>query len=133
MPDTLSLTLSTRPAIAPDLPFLHALQRATGGEGGPPPALAGAAVVLLDGQPVGLLRVHRGSRDWAIQQVQLLPAYRRAGIGSRLIAEVLAEARDQGARVSLSVLKSNPARGLYERLGFTVTAECENGYSMRAG
>ncbi|MCC9648213.1 GNAT family N-acetyltransferase [Rubrivivax sp. JA1029] len=65
--------------------------------------------------------------------MQLLPAYRRAGIGSRLIAEVLAEARDQGARVSLSVLKSNPARSLYERLGFTVTAECENGYSMRAG
>ncbi|EGJ11052.1 MULTISPECIES: GNAT family N-acetyltransferase [Rubrivivax] len=139
MPDRLPI-LATRAATERDLPWIAVLHHGPGAaqlEGEALASLrtqlAGAAVVLLDGQPVGLLRVHRGSRDWAIQQVQLLPAYRRAGIGSRLIAEVLAEARDQGARVSLSVLKSNPARSLYERLGFTVTAECENGYSMRAG
>lgn len=132
--------ISQRAATADDLPFLVALRRSHGGAAAddttlaaqPGVQLAGSSIVLADGQPVGLLRVHRGSRDWAILQVQLLPQYRRVGIGSRLIAEVLDEARGVGARVSLSVLKNNPARALYERLGFTVTAECENGYSMRA-
>ncbi|MBK1686689.1 GNAT family N-acetyltransferase [Rubrivivax gelatinosus] len=132
-------SIATRSATEADLPLLVALRRGFGADGDDAELAAqlrgqldGSTIVLLDGHPVGLLRVHRGSRDWAIQQVQLLPGYRRAGIGSRLIGEVLAEARAQGARVSLSVLKANPARSLYERLGFTVTAECENGYSMRA-
>ncbi|BAL94073.1 GNAT family N-acetyltransferase [Rubrivivax gelatinosus] len=138
MPDRAPL-LATRPATEQDLPWLALLRH--GPDAAPPDGealaalrvlLDGGAIVLVDGLPGGLLRVHRGSRDWAIQQVQLLPQYRRAGIGSRLIAEVLAEARRDGARVSLSVLKTNPALSLYERLGFTITAECENGYSMRA-
>ncbi|MGC4076699.1 MAG: GNAT family N-acetyltransferase [Rubrivivax sp.] len=138
MPDQ-TPTLATRAATEQDLPWLAVLRHGPGADqpggealGALRAQLDGAAIVLIDGVPGGVLRVHRGSRDWAIQRVQLLPQYRRAGIGSRLIAEVLADARRHGARVSLSVLKSNPALSLYERLGFTVTAECENGYSMRA-
>lgn len=141
MPDDARPAIRLRAAREDDLDFLVELRRSHGSATADDAALAaqlrtqlaGSSIVLADGQAVGQLRVHRGSRDWAIQQVQLLPQYRRVGIGSRLIADVLDEARRAGARVSLSVLKSNPARSLYERLGFTVTAECENGYSMRAG
>ena len=130
---------TTRPATEADLPFLATLRRAR-----TPPVdearldaelreqLPGTAVVELAGRPVGLLRVQRGASRWTIQQVQLLPAWRRAGIGSRLIAALLDEARAQGVRVNLSVLKSNPALALYERMGFVVTTECENGYGMQA-
>ncbi|WP_237715937.1 GNAT family N-acetyltransferase [Rubrivivax gelatinosus] len=99
MPDRAPL-LATRPATEQDLPWLALLRH--GPDAAPPDGealaalrvlLDGGAIVLVDGLPGGLLRVHRGSRDWAIQQVQLLPQYRRAGIGSRLIAEVLAEAQ----------------------------------------
>ena len=50
--------------------------------------------------------------------------YRRAGVGRRLMQEVLREARDRGAaRATLEVRASNTAaRRLYASLGFAVTA-----------
>jgi ribosomal protein S18 acetylase RimI-like enzyme len=45
---------------------------------------------------------------------------------------VLDEARRSGKPVALQVLKVNPARRLYERLGFSVTGENETLYFMKA-
>ena len=49
---------------------------------------------------------------------------RRKGLGSKLMAFVMADAaRDGGARATLEVRRSNAAaRGLYRRLGFEETA-----------
>lgn len=53
----------------------------------------------------------------------VLPKRRRAGIGERLLRKLLEDARSTGVRrVTLEVLEQNePARLLYERLGFAVT------------
>lgn len=45
---------------------------------------------------------------------------RGQGIGARLLAAVIAEARCRGFGLCLSVRTGNPARRLYERLGFRV-------------
>ena len=50
----------------------------------------------------------------------LLPQYRGQGIGTRLLAHLLAEADRQYAAVSLSVSQGNRAIRLYERYGFEV-------------
>ena len=52
----------------------------------------------------------------------LLPAYRNAGIGRRLLEAALAQARERGIeRVELHVFADNVrARHLYESLGFVV-------------
>jgi RimJ/RimL family protein N-acetyltransferase len=52
----------------------------------------------------------------------LLPAYRNAGIGRRLLKAALAQARERGIeRVELHVFADNVrARHLYESLGFVV-------------
>ncbi len=51
--------------------------------------------------------------------VAILPEHRSRGLGSRLLAALLAEADRQGiARLSLSVARGNPARRLYARMGF---------------
>jgi GNAT superfamily N-acetyltransferase len=51
--------------------------------------------------------------------IGVAPAARGSGLGTALLARLLADAREQGtAAVSLSVRESNPARRLYERLGF---------------
>ena len=42
------------------------------------------------------------------------------GWGTALVQEVMAEARQRGLPVRLRVLRSNPARRLYARLGFEV-------------
>ena len=63
----------------------------------------------------------RGSGAIRIIDVSLVPEYRRQGIGSTLLRRVLADASVAGVPVRLSVDMANPARHLYERLGFVVT------------
>ena len=51
--------------------------------------------------------------------VCVLPGYRGAGLGAELVGAAVAEARRRGLpALSLSVEEGNPARRLYERLGF---------------
>src|SRR5215217_4575754 len=66
-----------------------------------------------------------------INNVAIRPQYRGRGIGTAVMQHVLAEARRLGARrATLEVRASNePARRLYERLGFYVAAVRSNYYS----
>lgn len=59
-----------------------------------------------------------------INSVAVAPPLRRQGVGSELMRGVLAAAREEGAvKATLEVRRSNePARVLYERLGFEVEA-----------
>ena len=54
--------------------------------------------------------------------IALLPAYRRRGIGTVLLAEVLSEGAQSGKVVSIHVEAFNPALEWYERLGFIKVA-----------
>jgi ribosomal protein S18 acetylase RimI-like enzyme len=50
--------------------------------------------------------------------IALLPEYRNAGIGARLIRDLQNEAAQTGRSLRLHVETFNPALRLYERLGF---------------
>lgn len=56
---------------------------------------------------------------------RILPSYRRAGLGSRMLQHVEADLRSRGfQRLTLNVARDNPlARSLYERHGFQIIAE----------
>lgn len=78
-------------------------------------------IVHLDGQDIGLLSVREEGNSIWIGQVYILPIHQNKGHGTRLIQNVIAEADRACKSVKLQVLKINPARKLYERLGFVVT------------
>ena len=80
-------------------------------------------VVLGDGVPIGRLYLGRLVDEIRIVDIALLPEHRGAGIGSRLIDDVLAEADAAGIFVRLHVEPWNPALRLYERRGFRVVEE----------
>lgn len=80
-------------------------------------------VVEVDGEAAGRLYVHRGPRDVRIMDIALAPAYRGRGLGSRLLARLIAEADAAGRKLSIHVEGDNPARRLYERLGFRRAGE----------
>lgn len=90
-----------------------------------------ADVLLQDGVIVGLLKVARDGMAWQIMQIQIAPELQGRGIGAALVRQVVTEARAAKATLTLSVLKVNPARALYERLGFQVEDESGNAYHMR--
>lgn len=88
-------------------------------------------IVVVDATPAGRLLVARGAAELRIVDVALLPEFRGAGIGTRVLGAVLDEAAARGVSVGLEVDLGNPARGLYEQLGFAVEASTETQVSMR--
>ncbi|HEX5578839.1 MAG TPA: GNAT family N-acetyltransferase [Candidatus Limnocylindria bacterium] len=89
-------------------------------------------IVQLGGRDVGYLKVADHEDGVLLDMVLLDPAYQNRGIGTALIAPVIKEAHARGEAVVLQVLKVNPSKRLYERLGFVVTDELPNHYLTRA-
>ena len=80
-------------------------------------------VILIAGCPAGRLYVHRQPDSIHIIDITLLPEYRRQGVGRALIEALQQEAERQRKVVSIHVEHFNPARRLYERLGFQTAGE----------
>jgi ribosomal protein S18 acetylase RimI-like enzyme len=80
-------------------------------------------VIELAGDSVGRLFVDRGTDEIRIVDIALLPEHRGSGIGTALIRALLDEAAALGKRLSVHVERHNPARRLYERLGFAEVAD----------
>lgn len=82
---------------------------------------AGASfqLILRDQRPVGRLYVARLPDEIRVIDLALLPEYRGLGVGTRLLADLFAEASALGLPVRIHVEKFNRALRLYERLGFT--------------
>jgi ribosomal protein S18 acetylase RimI-like enzyme len=57
--------------------------------------------------------------------VAILPEYRNQGIGTQLLTHLLAVAKFVYPAISLSIRSTNPALGLYKRMGFAVVAGSE--------
>ncbi|MDX1545462.1 MAG: GNAT family N-acetyltransferase [Rhodothermales bacterium] len=78
-------------------------------------------IVLLDGRPAGRIYVDRSEERLLLIDVAVLPEYRGQGVGTALLRSLIEEAA--ALPVDLSVVRTNPARRLYERLGFAVVSE----------
>ncbi|QNK68082.1 GNAT family N-acetyltransferase [Variovorax sp. PAMC26660] len=138
--------MQRRQATPEDIPFLLDLRQrtmnghmiASGGEVSDAHHMARlmhrfecAEVLLHEGAPVGLLKVSRDPHEWVLIQIQLASGFQSGGIGTGLLAEVIDQAAREGVDLTLSVLKANPAKSLYERFGFVVERESGLSYEMR--
>ena len=91
-------------------------------------AAPGLFILLLDGVPVGFLDGEVQGERYELGNLCLLPEQRGKGLGSKVLKDLLDKV--PGGRVGLQVFKSNPARRLYERLGFQTTGETDHHYQM---
>ncbi|TNE61138.1 MAG: GNAT family N-acetyltransferase [Alphaproteobacteria bacterium] len=78
-------------------------------------------IVELAGSPVGRLYLHAPAGEIHIVDISLMPAVRGQGLGGLLLRGVIERAECEGRAVYLQVDEVNPARRLYERLGFRIT------------
>jgi GNAT superfamily N-acetyltransferase len=90
-----------------------------------------ARIVECGGRAIGLLKLVREGDPWLVEQVQLVPGVQGQGVGAAILRRVVDEAGAAGAGLELSVLKRNPARRLYERLGFVIRDEDDHSFTMR--
>jgi ribosomal protein S18 acetylase RimI-like enzyme len=91
---------------------------------------SGKSIILWDDSPVGRLIVDRTESLILLAEIALLPEYRGAGIGSRIIQELMAEAAEKGLPLCLHVDKANPALRLYQRLGFAIVKDTGTHFEM---
>jgi ribosomal protein S18 acetylase RimI-like enzyme len=75
-------------------------------------------VVLRGDQPVGRIALAEDDHEMRILDLTLLPAHRGQGIGSRLLAALLDQARRSHRTVRMHVERSNRALELCRRMGF---------------
>lgn len=88
-------------------------------------------IILLDNRPIGIYVTHfTEDGDLFINEISILKEYQNKGIATKIISKQLKENKDKGIRTILQVFKNNPAKKLYERLGFRVYNETETHYQM---
>jgi ribosomal protein S18 acetylase RimI-like enzyme len=78
------------------------------------------SLVVQGRSRIGWLQVTEQPDSLMLSQIHLVRNARNRGIGSALLRDLMARADRERRPVMLWVVKNNPARQLYERLGFRV-------------
>ncbi len=88
------------------------------------------SLIRLNETLVGRQIVLRNDTALHLADLALLPEFRGQGIGGTLIANLQVEATAKGVPIQLNCFAGNPARRLYERLGFAVVTDNGTHVSM---
>jgi ribosomal protein S18 acetylase RimI-like enzyme len=89
--------------------------------------------ILLDreGAPAGRLLLDRQAPDrWRLVDIGVLAAQRGKGLATRALRRRQRQCTAAGVGLELQVTPWNPARGLYQRLGFVTVCEDEMAVEM---
>lgn len=88
-------------------------------------------IISVDGVDAGWMQTSEGEDEIHLIQIHLREDFRSAGIGSRIIRDLIRDAGNKNKAVSLFVFRNNPALELYKRLGFEIVSENAGKLSMR--
>jgi ribosomal protein S18 acetylase RimI-like enzyme len=75
-------------------------------------------LIVVAEQAVGRFYVHRTSKEIRIMDIAVLRSWRKKGIASILLKQIIAESEETQLLLSLHVEYNNPILPYYERLGF---------------
>ena len=88
-------------------------------------------IITCDGADIGWLQSSIQDSALYLEQIFIDAACQRRGIGTEIIQGLIDQATRASQPVTLGVVKTNPARNLYERLGFRITHEDDRKFYMR--
>jgi GNAT superfamily N-acetyltransferase len=80
-------------------------------------------ILMKDGAAIGRLYIDAWTQELRIVDISLMPPARGQGIGEAILRDVIEWASTAGKGVSIHVEKINPAKRLYQRLGFVVVED----------
>jgi ribosomal protein S18 acetylase RimI-like enzyme len=87
-------------------------------------------VIELNQVPIGVQLVDRPGTHIQLVPLYIAKEFQRRGFGTQLVKRLLLEASGTELPVRLRVLAVNPAKALYERLGFVVVERTPERYFM---
>jgi ribosomal protein S18 acetylase RimI-like enzyme len=88
-------------------------------------------VIESGGATAGILELSDRPESVHVDNIELAAAYRGRGLGGAILRDIQRDAAARGLDVELRVLHVNPAKRLYERLGFVQTDATETHTLMR--
>jgi GNAT superfamily N-acetyltransferase len=88
------------------------------------------SIIEWDGQPVGRLFVDYWQTEIRIVDIALTADHRNAGLGSYLLNGLFKQAEKTNKPVTIHVEHNNPAKRLYERLGFVFKTQTNEVYLL---
>lgn len=145
MQDHKKITIGFRQAQQADIPFLLKLRKASMGEHLKSAGLNlsehqhlerinecfnDSSIILLDKQPIGLIKLGLMKGKLHLRQLQISPKYQGKGIGGKVLTLAKTKAKSLNLPLTLNVLLANPVISLYLRHGFVVTGQNEMEYQM---
>jgi GNAT superfamily N-acetyltransferase len=87
-------------------------------------------LLVLEGQPIGRLSWHGTAGRATLIELCLAPAWRRRGVGSRVLGWLGESADRRGQVIGLHIDRDNPACRLLRRCGFEAIETQETAQSM---
>jgi ribosomal protein S18 acetylase RimI-like enzyme len=87
-------------------------------------------VIEVDGVTAGTLSIIEQPEHIFLSLIEVDPGFQGRGIGTSLVRAVMAQAAEAAVPARLQVLKANPARRLYERLGFVIYGVTDTHFLM---
>ena len=93
--------------------------------------LENTRIIEQDGKNIGRLTLINQEGSIHLDNIHFIPEYQSCGIGKKIIEDVINNSKEKHLYVTLQVLRTNPAKALYERLGFKVYDENNTHYFMR--
>jgi GNAT superfamily N-acetyltransferase len=88
-------------------------------------------MIVFDGADVGWVQTTSADNELFIGQIFVDSPFQRRGIGTEVMKRLIREAAASNLALSLDVVRINPARRLYERLGFRITHEDDRKFHMK--
>lgn len=85
-------------------------------------------IVVVEGEDAGYFWTIEKENEILLASIRFLPEFQNRKIGTELIKRLIENSRKP---VKLQVLKANPARRLYEKLGFVIAGETETHFLMK--
>jgi ribosomal protein S18 acetylase RimI-like enzyme len=88
-------------------------------------------IITLDGADIGWLQSATREGTFFLAQLFVDAAHQGRGLGTAVMHQLIGEATARNQAMTLGVVKINPAKRLYDRLGFRVTREDDRKFYMR--
>ena len=80
-------------------------------------------IIIHDNKDIGVTTFYEENGEYVVGLIMVHPDCQNVGIGSRIINSYIDIARKEKKRILIKTYKLNPAKNLYERLGFKIYKE----------
>ena len=87
-------------------------------------------LIVDSGEQAGTLKYRELSDVIEVIQIQVHPKNQGKGLGKTVMEKVIGWSKQKHKKIALTVLKDNPAKLFYQRLGFKITGEDEYEFHM---